>query len=88
MKQFIKATTNDIKGVVANGENKVFDEHGTFIETDEGKAKEIEERYGIDGTGDVVGVDYEIREGGHVYFFGALRSPKARANYKRIFGHD
>lgn len=87
-KQFIKASTNSTAAIVADGETKVFGNDGTFIENDEGKAKEIEERYGINGTGDVVGVDYEIREHGHNYFFGALLNEKARANYRKIFGHD
>ncbi len=87
-KQIIKASTQQENGLLVDGEVKQFGSDGTFIEHDDGKAKEIQEYYGRNGTGDVAVVDYDNSERGHKYFFGGFSSKKARANYKRIFGHD
>ena len=88
MKQVIKATTQNASGLLSDGKPMNFGSDGTFLVEDHGRAKDIDDYYGRKGTGDVVVVDYDNSERGHTYFFGGLRSPRARASYERIFGHS
>ena len=71
--QVVKATTRDIPGLTVGGRVKKFSSNGTFETSDAGEAREIDKVLGMKGTGEVVVTNYEDKEQGHTYTFGASK---------------
>lgn len=67
--EVIKATTQEIPGVMVGGKERRFAGNGTFTTGDAGEAAEIDKVLGAKGTGEVVVTSYDEKEPGHNYRF-------------------